>query len=202
MSELSETIKAKSDQLNADDLQCGPITVEVLDVEVDKANKEQPIKITIDGDHMPYFPCKSMRRVLIAAWGDDGSEGKSWIGNRMTLFREPNVKYAGLMCGGIRISHLAGLKNKEESFVITIRKGAKGAYLVKRLDEDKTAIKLAPPALTEAEQVSVREVTADIEQCDSMESLKAIGFILKNKSEALRNALRPAYDKRKKELEA
>jgi hypothetical protein len=61
---LQDTIVPKSDQLNADDLITGPITVTVEAVKR-SPSPEQPIDIYITG-HRPFRPCKSMRRVLIS----------------------------------------------------------------------------------------------------------------------------------------
>ena len=98
MVDISSTIIAKSDQLNADDLIGGPITVTITNVSLTES-PDQPLTINYDGDNgRPYKPCKSMRRVLAAAWGNDGSK---FIGRRVTLFRDPRVKWAGQEVGGI-----------------------------------------------------------------------------------------------------
>jgi len=99
--DLADTIKPKSDQLNADDLLTGPINVTITNVR--RGSADQPVNIDIEG-LMPYKPCKTMRRVLITAWGQDG---KDWIGRSMTLYCDPDVKFGGVALGGIRISHLS-----------------------------------------------------------------------------------------------
>lgn len=104
---LRDTIVAKSDQLNADDLIAGPITVRVTGVQIFDNNSDQPVAVSIEG-HKPYKPCKGMRRLLISQWGDEESQ---WIGQSMTLFRNPDVKYAGKKTGGIQVSHLTNLKD-------------------------------------------------------------------------------------------
>jgi len=193
---LRESIEPKSDQLNADDLLTGPITVTVTGVR--RGDKEQPVIVDIEGHaERPFKPGKSMRRVLIAAYGDDPVK---WIGKRMTLYCDPEVKFGGVKVGGIRISHLSEIPN-DRTFMLTVTRGKKSEFIVKRLN-DKPATTPEPPALTDAEATYVADATSNIEQAESEESLKAIAFILKEKSEAVRNALRPAYDKRKKELEA
>ena len=101
---IRETIKAKSDQLNAVDLVAGPITVKVE--AVSKGAADQPVIMTISGGHQPYKPCKSMRRVLIYCGGDKPS---LWIGRSMTLYCDTKVKWAGEEVGGIRISHLSNI---------------------------------------------------------------------------------------------
>ena len=68
MNDLSFTIKPKSDQLNADDLIAGPITVTVQAVNVYES-PDQPVSVVIGNGCQPYKPCKSMRRLMIAVWG-------------------------------------------------------------------------------------------------------------------------------------
>lgn len=123
---LKDTIVPKSDQLNADDLLVGPITVQVL--AVTRGNAEQPISVAING-YQPFKPCKSMRRVMIAAWGDNGAE---WVGKWMTLFCDPSVKYGGVQVGGIRISHMSGL-DSDISLMLTTTRSKRSEYRVKKL---------------------------------------------------------------------
>lgn len=121
---LADTVTPKSDQINADDLMTGPITVTVIDVK--RGSKDQPVWIVIDGGRQPYKPCKSMRRVLIQAWG---ANGKDWIGRSLTLFCDPNVKFGGVALGGIRISHMSHI-NGTLSMMLTVTRGRKNQYQV------------------------------------------------------------------------
>ena len=67
---LRDTILAKSDQLNADDIIGTGITITVTAVKRGDS-AEQPVVIHYQGDNgRPYKPCKTMRRVLIAGWGE------------------------------------------------------------------------------------------------------------------------------------
>lgn len=102
MMDISDTIIAKSDQLNASDLIGGPITVTITGVKrFDSA--EQPIAISYEGDGgKPFKPCKSVRRLLVGMWGKDATK---YVGRRLTLYRDPSVKWAGKEEGGIRVSH-------------------------------------------------------------------------------------------------
>lgn len=125
---LRDTITPKSDQLNADDLIAGPIVVKILAVKRG-STQEQPIDLAIDGDRQPYKPCKSMRRVMIAAWGDDGRE---WVGRSMKLYCDPTVKFGGVKVGGIRISHMSGLDSKL-SVMLTTTRSKRSEYTVEPL---------------------------------------------------------------------
>lgn len=123
-SSLQDTIVPKSDQLNADDLIIGPITVTVEAVKR-SSSPEQPIDINLTGLR-PFRPCKSMRRVLISVWGDKGSE---WVGKSMTLYRDPSVKYGGVEAGGIRISHVSGIDG-EIKLALTTTRAKRALYKV------------------------------------------------------------------------
>ena len=105
---LRDTVEPKSDQLNYDDLVAGPITVKVTGLKAGSA--EQPVIVEVADEAgrklRDFKPCKTMRRVLIAAWGD---KGKDWLGKRATLVGDPSVKFGGVEVGGIRISHVSGI---------------------------------------------------------------------------------------------
>lgn len=125
---LSDTIQPKSDQLNADDLLDRLITIKVT--KVSRGDTDQPVTVNFEGDGgRPYKPCKSMRRVLIHAWGDDGSK---WAGGRMTLYCDPEVKFGGVKVGGIRISHLSGI-DKDLVIPLTVTRAKRQPYTVKPL---------------------------------------------------------------------
>lgn len=122
--DVSGTIIAKSDQLNADDLISGPITVEITGVRM--MTKDQPIAVSISGGHQPWKPCKTMRRVLVHAWGADASK---WVGRSLTLYRDASVKWAGDDVGGIRISAMSHIP-KRIALSLAVTKGVKAKNFV------------------------------------------------------------------------
>ena len=104
--DVSKTIAPKSDQLNADDLISGAKTIKIREVR-GTTDANQPISIFFEGDeNKPYKPCKSMRRVLVKAWG---SEGLEYVGKSLTLYRDEAVVFGGVQVGGIRISHMSDI---------------------------------------------------------------------------------------------
>lgn len=106
MTDLSQTIAPKSDQLNADDLIAGPRTIKITKATV-APGAEQPASIFFEGDNgKPYKPGLSMRRVLVRAWGINSS---AYVGRRLTLYRDDSVKFGGVAVGGIRISHMSDI---------------------------------------------------------------------------------------------
>lgn len=125
---LRDTVVPKSDQLNADTLLAGPITVTVTDVR--RGTADQPIDIHITDGHQPWKPCKSMRRALISAWGDNG---KDWIGKSMTLYCDPSVKFGGVAVGGIRVSHMSDIQS-DLSLSLTATRGKRTPHLIKKLE--------------------------------------------------------------------
>src|SRR5690625_5860013 len=103
--DISRSIEPRSDQQNYDDYVAGPKTVTVE--KVTKGTNEQPVEIhLVEYPGRPYKPAKSMRRVLVQAWGADASQ---YAGRRLTLYGDPEVRFGGQQVGGIRISHLSHL---------------------------------------------------------------------------------------------
>lgn len=128
ISNLKDTIIPKSDQLNSEQLLAGSITVKV--VSVSRGSSEQPVIINYEGDNgRPYKPCKSMRKVMIFAWGEDGNE---WIGRSMTLFNKTDVRFGGVEVGGIRISHMSHIE-RDISVSLTATRGKKEPHIIKKL---------------------------------------------------------------------
>lgn len=159
---LSDTIKPKSDQLNADDLLTGPKVVTITKVQRGNST-EQPVWLQLEGGLQPYKPCKTMRRVLIAVWGEDGS---AWVGRSMQLFCDPNVIYGGVKVGGIRISHVSHI-DKEMTLMLTTARGKRSMFSIKPLviqspKPASTLAQLAPEVLPQPqlEQRVAAAVTA------------------------------------------
>lgn len=129
--DISHTIIPKSDQLNAEQLLLGPLTITVTRVTVG-AGDEQPVSVFYEGDKgRPFKPCKTMRKMLAFAWGADASQ---WAGRAMTLFNEPAVKFGGEEVGGIRISHLSDIPQPMLKASLTTTRGKKSQFAVKRME--------------------------------------------------------------------
>lgn len=130
MTDLSKTIEARSDQLNADDLIGGPRTVRITKVSANTSSAEQPIAISYEGDgNKPFFPCKTVRRLLVSVWGANGHE---YVGRSMTLYRDPTVKWGGMEVGGIRVSHVSHI-DAPITLALTATRGNKKPFTVKPL---------------------------------------------------------------------
>lgn len=148
---LRDTITPKSDQLNADDLIGTTKTITVTGVKA--GTPDQPVTVNYEGDNgRPYKPCKSMRRVLIHAWGEDG---RQWVGQSMTLYCDPEVKFGGVKVGGIRISHLAGI-SKPLNLSLTVTRAKRAPYTVQPLKVEQSAPAMYPPEQFEEKLTAMR----------------------------------------------
>lgn len=154
--DLRATIIPKSDQLNAEQLLAGDMTVTVTGVTVSDS-AEQPVTIHYEGDAgRPFKPCKTMRKLLVFAWGHDGTE---WRGRQMTLFNDPAVKFGGQVVGGIRISHLSHI-DREIAPMLTSTRGKKSAHTVKPLKAKPQARSAKQDADAICMRVESEEATA------------------------------------------
>lgn len=151
ISDLSWSTIPKTDQLNAEMLLTGPITITLAAVRGGSA--EQPLILDYAGDDgRPYKPCKTMRKALVVAWGADG---RKWAGRSMTLYCDPSVSFGGQRVGGIRISHLSHI-DRDLALMLTATKGKKAAHTIRVLKvadpraEVDAAAKLGTAALRAA----------------------------------------------------
>lgn len=152
--DLTESIAPKSDQLNADDLMAGPRTVTIS--EVNQGTVEQPVNVVLAefGPGRPYKPSKSMRRVMVAAWG---KEAALYAGRRMTLYRDPEVKFGGEKLGGIKISHLSHIE-KAMNVDLTVAKGRRAPHRVQPLADAAPA----PDYLAQIESIGSKDALKEL----------------------------------------
>jgi hypothetical protein len=129
--DLTASIAPKSDQINADDLISGPRTFTVESVT--EGSTEQPFNIHLaENPGRPYRPSKSMRRVLVMAWGKESDEWPT--GGRITLFRDPEVTFGRDAVGGIKISHLSHI-DRPMTFALTEKRGSRKPHTVEPLPD-------------------------------------------------------------------
>lgn len=127
--DLTESIAPRSDQVNADDLIAGPITYTIREVVGGKA--EQPFDFLLVETDRAYRPSKTMRRVIVNAWGP---EAANYAGRRLTLYREPSIKFGGQTVGGIRISHMSNIDSRVE-VLAQVTRGKREKFTVDPLPE-------------------------------------------------------------------
>ena len=133
MIDMTKYIKTKSDQLNADDLIGADLIAHITDVK-EVGGDNNPIHIDYKGAGKRIFkPCKTVRRLLIALWGKDGSQ---YIGKSILLTRDPNVIYSGQEVGGIRIKAASDIKEPLTIALSEVR-GKKKLFVIQPLGEFK-----------------------------------------------------------------
>ena len=132
--DISDSLAANSQQQNADEYVSGPKTVTVS--EVKKGTAEQPVEVHLaEFPGKPFKPAKSVRRVLAKAWGTDASQ---WAGRRLTIYCDPEVRYAGKAVGGLRVSHVSHI-DKPVTVALTVTRGKREPFTVQPLVESPYA---------------------------------------------------------------
>lgn len=136
--------------MNSEDLLSGERTFTITEVRVTD-NPEQPVSVYLAEfpKGRPWKPSKTSRRVLMMGWGNKSAD---YSGRRITLYRDPEIKFGGDKVGGIKIramSHLPG--NKRMAVALTVTRGKRAPYVVEPLPDDaptsppmdETAVKIA-----------------------------------------------------------
>lgn len=155
--DMTDTIQPTSDQLDAVDLLGGPRTFTISKVE--KNDGDQPVNIHLAEFPRVWRPGKSMRRVLVYAWGPDAT---AYVGRRVTLYCDPNVKFGGETVGGTRISHLSHIA-KALTIPLLVTRGKSAMFRVAPLPD-------APPA---AEQPASKPLAQRV--TDAVRAFDGIG---------------------------
>ena len=127
--DMTESLAPKSDQLDAIDLITGPRTFTIESVS--KGNPDQPFNFHLAEFPRVWRPGKSMRRVIVAAWGGKTS---AYVGQRVTLYCDPSVQFGGDTVGGTRISHMSGI-DKPLKVPLLIKRGKSAMFTVQPLPD-------------------------------------------------------------------
>jgi len=192
MLDLSKTIVAKSDQLNADDLIGTSKTIKITKVSLIAG--DQPVVINYDGDEgKPYKPCKGMRRAMVRAWGSDGDK---YVGRSMVVWCNPQVTWAGSEVGGIQISHMSHIE-KKIIFSLAMNRKKKVPYTI------------LPLEVNDVEKAKITDAEFDgwcqmMDKSDTMQELASVAASIKAKAYDAESSdsLRVHYDKAVKRIRA
>jgi hypothetical protein len=158
MNDMSRVIVPKSEQLNSDDMISGPLSIRITSVDI-RAGQDQPVSIHYEGDGgKPYKPCKSMCRIMVAAWGPDA---RLYAGRSMTLYRDPTVKWGGMEVGGIRISHMSDI-DRAMVLALTATKGSRKPYTVKPIEASALSHQKDNAPATAAQPKPPRDIPAEL----------------------------------------
>ncbi|QMU97814.1 hypothetical protein FVO59_11810 [Microbacterium esteraromaticum] len=179
---ISETITPNSQQVNAEDLIGGPVTVTVTGVE--KGTAEQPIFIHLaEFEGRTFRPAKTVRRIIVAAWGP---EAATYTGRRLTIYNDPTVKWAGQEIGGVRISHMSHI-DKPLSVLLSVSRGKRQEFTVQ-------------PLKPEFDESAVVDALANINGAESIPALKTAWELAGVKGAQKHPDVIEATNKRKAEL--
>lgn len=153
------SVTPRSDQWNADDFHGGPRTFTIAGVKHGAAEQKYDVEL-VEGEGRVWRPPNGMLSVLVQLWGDDAAQ---WRGRRVTLFKDPAVRFGKEVPGGIRISHMSDIGSKAASPKITVSRGRKAPYPVQPLTD------AAPSSATPS-----RDFLAEATAATSVDDIKAI----------------------------
>jgi len=179
MNDMSSVIIPKSDQINADDLIAGPMTITITAVSV-KGGQEQPVSVSFEGDRKVFRPCKSMCRVMVNGWGPDANK---YVGRSMTLYRDPAVTWGAMAVGGIRISHMSDI-NSRMVMALTEKKGSRKPFIVEPLKIEQP--KPAEDKITPGVNALVARIDATPDAA-ALEEITGDGAVIKQRAWLAKN---------------
>lgn len=199
MNDMSAVIVPKSDQVNAEDFIAGPVSYTIEGVAITPGT-EQPVSIKLAGEKRVWRPCKSMSRVLVAAWGPDA---KAYVGRSVTLYRDPTVKWGGMEVGGIRVSHMSDIE-RDMVMALTATKGKRALHTVRPLRQAH----VQPIASSDASDAAKKWADAYITKLPTLATLDSLAAFESEKAgklvelqtkrpelyETVTTALRARYD--------
>lgn len=163
--DMTRTIEPRSDQLNFDDVAAQSVTVTITGVT--RGTPEQPVNIeTEQYPGRPYKPGKSMRRVLVAAWGKDSSV---YAGRRIRLYGDPDVRFGRERVGGIRISHLSHI-GEAMTVMLTVTRGRRAPFTVQPLPD----VDASREASRESREDHGGSVVERIDAATTLDDLRAL----------------------------
>lgn len=133
--DIATSLAPRSDQINADDLVAGPMTVTIREVVGGKG--DQPYDFLLVETERAYRPNVTMRRLISSAWGT--TDGDQFAGRRLRLYcaKVPDPGGKGLT-NGIRVSHVSHIDKRFE-VKLQVTRGKRETFTVEPL------IETAPP---------------------------------------------------------
>ena len=104
--EQMECTAPKTDQLNADNLRGINSVVVTVKGPCSRGN-DGKMHIPLE-ECKPFKPATGQGRILTEIWGN----WENWPGRKIRLYRDPDVTYGGVACGGIKISEISHINRK------------------------------------------------------------------------------------------
>lgn len=148
MADIAKAIEPRSDQQNAVDYLSGPRVFTVAgtsDFRDDKGRAKVNVHL-VEAPDRPFKPSATNLRLIVIGWGQDDT---AWVGRRIKLDLDPEVRFGGEKVGGIRVTALSDLEQPYTVKLPTTR-GKKAEFRVEKLD--------VPPAREMATEEKVAEV--------------------------------------------
>ena len=124
------TAEPRSDQWNAEDFLGGNRVFTIAGVRTGNAEQKYDIDL-VEGEGRAWRPPLTMLRILIAAWGDDGT---TWPGRKVELYYDPDITFGPSKVGGIRIAAVSGI-DKPLTLRLTTTRGKRAPFTVKPLSD-------------------------------------------------------------------
>lgn len=176
--DVTSTLAAKSDQLTADDLRDRPVFVKITAVWKNDNDDKQPVKLEIVGEKRPFYPCKTMRRLLTQVWGKDA---RAWIGRWMRLYRDPDVDFGDQKgVGGIRISHVSAISEPIDLLLTASKGGRKKKWHVEPLFSLAEVLGKQGVAADKCDAWCVATKRAPLSQVDERIQYEAAAYFARN----------------------
>lgn len=131
--DLTESFPSDSEQLTYADIGKRTLTVTVTKVVPRGDKPKDPAVHLAEFPGKPLLPGKNVGSLLREAWGTDG---KAWVGRRMTIYGDPEVFFGKEKTGGVRVSNVSHIDSPVS--VPRRGKGARGQITVEPLTESTT----------------------------------------------------------------
>lgn len=175
-------IERKTDQWNNEDFIPGPRVFTISGVVPGKAEAKYDVQFS-DGDGKVWRPSNGMLELLAKLWGYETSE---WLGRKVELFRDPEVKMGRDRVGGIRVRAMSHIDGPQAPLIVVSR-GKRAPYPVQ-------------PLAAEFDESAVVDVLAEINNAESLPALKAVWDVAGVKGVQKHPDVITAKEKRKREL--
>lgn len=136
--DFEASLAAKSDQINNTDLVSGAMTITITKLGINNA-EAQKWNMTLAETDKFYRPCLGMRRVIAALWGKP-----PYTGRKLTIYRDPDVRYGAETPGGIRISHMSHIDGNK-TMTVPVSRGKVKEYTIRPLAAEVVTLPQAEP---------------------------------------------------------
>ena len=182
--DITDALAPTSDQLDAIEL-VNPRTFTIgTGSALGKRDNKTVAEIRFSDFPRVWRPSKGMLDVLAACWGTDG---KLWVGHRVTVYNDPEVMFGRDKVGGIRISHLSHI---DKARTVTIRASGAGRKQPWRVEPltDATPAPTATPTVTNPNGKLLAEIGALADQTPGGRKAVAADWAETHEGESLRDA--------------